>query len=219
MIALIPFFTTLLVCLGTCFFILKRKSLAQAICVQQASRIQHELSKPLTNLLRLNPRATTLRAQRQAADLALDSAIASGYPPAIAAAKAVQVAVILQQTALRTQQLALLMEAQRIRDQGQRDLRGRATALEATHIQAQTFYYRPLAVEPRPKISITPNYETIRFFEIGQQQRFRFAINLLGRSSQVLGFGFNPEQTTECSVTLKGQEEQWNLHILAAKAP
>src|ERR1035437_9398500 len=125
LLALFPLLATLFVCLGAAFYIMKRKALAQAICIQQPTRMQEDLKNPLEKLLQLNPRATLLRARRQAADTNLHSAQASGYPPVIAAAKAQQVAVIVEQTALRGKQLVLLGEAWRIREQNQRDLRHR----------------------------------------------------------------------------------------------
>src|SRR4051812_42740243 len=65
LLALLPLFLTVLIALGAALFIFKKKSLAQAICVQQAARLQSDLSQTLEKLLRLNPRATSLRSQRE----------------------------------------------------------------------------------------------------------------------------------------------------------
>ncbi len=218
LLALAPFLASLCTVVGASLYILKRKSLAQAFCIHQASRLQAELKKPLRKLIRMNARATTLRTQRTAADNALQHALSSGVPYAIAAAQAVQTAVILQQLAFRAQQWALLAEAQRVRFQGQREMRHQVEGLAITSVQSRTFYFRPLAVEPQPISSLTPDYKPIGWFERGQSQEFRFDIDLLAHFPLAKA-GLEFRQTTLCSVTLKQQEDDWQIQILAAKAP
>jgi hypothetical protein len=216
LLALVPFLVTLLTCVAAALYALKRKVLAQSICIQQAAQMQRDLSGPLQKLLHLNAKAASLRAARAKADVAVQTAEASGLVPAIAAAKAVETAVILRQTALRGQQLALLAEAQRIRDQGQRDLRLNAGKIGASHMDSRVYYYRPLAVQPRPPESLTPNYEPVPFFEQAQQHRFRFDVDLLGNFPTYMEL--NTVQATECAVTLERKDEKWDIRILAAKA-
>src|SRR5687767_1869042 len=74
LIALVPLAAALIIALCAGLYFLKRKSLAQAHCVQQAARLQNELKDTLDKLLRLNPKAKALRAQREAADSALKAA-------------------------------------------------------------------------------------------------------------------------------------------------
>jgi len=218
LLAILPLLLTLLVSVGAVFYVLKRKSLAQSICVQQAARMQQDLKLPLKKLLHLNPKATSLRAQRVKADSSLLAATASGYPPAIAAAQAMRTAVIVQQTALGAQQIALLFEAQRLRDQGQRELRRRVAPLAAKAIQSRSFYFRPLAVEPKPPVDLSPNYETVAGFSTFQQHAFYFQVDLLAGFPAVEKLNINAIQPTNCSVTLQEKDDEWKIQILAAKA-
>ena len=208
MVVLLPLILTLTLSLGLAFYVLKRKSLAQALCVSEAARLQENLRRPLRQLIRLNTRATTLRAQRRAADQALTAATLSGIPYAIAVAKAVQTAVIAEQVAFHLRQLALLSQAEGLRAEGRRSLRARAMHMGAQEFTARSFYHRALAVEPLPVDSLTPDYKTVPFFERAQQERFHFQVPLTKEWRQL----------TECSVTLQGESKQWDLRILAAKA-
>lgn len=219
LLILLPFLISLLTCVGALLYILKRKSLTQSICVQQAAQIQKRLIKPLRQLIRMNPQATILRAKRTAADQSLNSALASGVPYAIAAAKAVKVAVVLEQLAFQAKQLALLTQARLIREEGRQEMLQRVRRLAASPVQTPYFYFRALAVEPKPMTSLSPSYETIPLFGLGQQQRFRFTVDLLARFPN---FNFNLDmiQITECSVTLKEKgANTWEVQILTARAP
>ncbi len=221
LLCLAPFAAALFIALCCSFYILKRKSLAQSHCVQQASQLQQELAGTLDQLLRLNPRAKILRTQRAAADRAVKVALASGNPYALAAAKAYWAAVVLQQIALRTQQQALLAQADRQRHFGHRRLRERLRTLRVASLDSRRYYWRALAVEARPPASLTPDYETLPFFQLLQQHRFRFQSDLRPPFAGVntLNKDIALKQTTECSVTLKGKQKQWKVQIVAANAP
>lgn len=204
--------------MSAAFYFMKRKSLAQAHCVQQAAQLQNQLKDTLDKLLRLNPKAKALRAQREAADNALKAALSSANPYAIAAAQAYWAAVVLQQVALKTQQQALLARAENQRQAGHRQLRERLTSLRVTAVDSRQFYWRALAVEAHPPSSLTPDYNPLPMFESMQQHRFRFQVDLRPAFAAVLP-SLNLRQYTECSVTLKGQPNQWKLKIVAANAP
>ena len=218
LIALVPLCAAAVVALCSGLYILKRKSLAQSHCVQQASQTQNELKETLERLLRLNPQAKTLRAKRQAADEGLKAALSSANPYAIAAAQAYWSAVVLQQTALRARQQALLSRAEVQRRSGYRKLRERIRSLSTSATEARRYYWRPLAVEANPPATLTPDYEPIPLFSTLQQQRFKFLIELkppFARSLSSAGI----KQIAECSVTLEEKENKWKLKILAANAP
>ncbi|MGZ3722529.1 MAG: hypothetical protein ACXVA9_06345, partial [Bdellovibrionales bacterium] len=218
LLALFPLIATVFVCLAVAFYVMKRKTLAQAICIQQATRMQEDLKAPLEKLLKLNTRAEILRARRHIADTNLQTAQGSGYPPVIAAAKAQQVAVILEQTALRAQQFALLAEAWRIREQNHRDLRGRIAVFPAFQIHTQAFYLRALAVEPKPASDLSPNYETVPMFTEHQRNQFSYQVDLLDKLHGPLGFKLDTVQKIACSVSLEERGDEWKIRILAAKA-
>ena len=219
LIAIVPLLATLMVCSATALYALKRKSLAQSLCIHQATRTQQDLKSPLDKLIKLNTKATSLRNRRLIADANLISAQATGYPPAILAAKAQQTAVILQQYALRARQLALLADAEGIRVQANRDIRQKIERFPATQIRTESFYFRPLAVEPKPPTDLSPNYETVPAFTTFQQHRFRYQIDLLQGMPSVLAISVNSLQKIECAVSLEEQGDDWNLRILAARAP
>ncbi len=197
---------------------MKRKSLAQAHCVQQASVLQMELKDTLDKLLRLNPKSKSLRAQRDMADKALQRAVASANPYAMAAAKAYWMAVVVQQLALRSKQQALLARADQQRHYGHRQLRDRLRSLGVSKVASRKYYWRALAVEASPPASLTPNYEPLPVFSYMQQHRFRFEVDLRPKFASVLR-GMDLRQTTECSVSLKGEHRKWELQIVAANAP
>lgn len=217
LICLAPLAAALIVGLCCSFYFLKRKALAQAHCVQQASVLQTELKGTLDKLLRLNPRAKALRAQREAADSALKAALSSANPYAIAAAQAYWAAVVLQQLALRTQQQALLSQATQQRHSGHRQLRERLQLMRVSGVDSRKYYWRALAVEARPPASLTPDYDPLPMFETFQQHRFRFQVDLRPPFARILP-SLNLRQIAECSVTLKGREKQWKLQVVAASA-
>lgn len=210
-----PLLITLIVCIGGAFYMMKRQSLAQAHCVQQAVRMQDRLRTVLEKLLNLNRQASALRVRRAQADQALASAVSSGNPYAIAAAKAVQLAVILQQTAHRARQEKLLAEAAAERRAGVRELHTQLRTLKTGPIDSRSYYWRALAVEAKPASSISPDFEPVPGFTIFQQHRFKFRIGLLPPFS--IGEVFpNVFLKTECSASLSGKENSWNVEILAA---
>lgn len=216
-LVLLPLLLALALSLGAAFLVLQRKSLAQAVCVQEATRLQTNLRPILRKLLAMNPEAGRLRIKRLAADRALKAAVSSGYPPAIAVAEAAEAAAIAAQTALHARQEILLAQADGLRADGQTRLRWRAARLGAWNVSARTFFPRALAVEPRPLGSLSPDYVPVMNFTRHQQQRYRFEVDLLkdwpGPRLDVEG-----RQASECSVSLKQGDTQWEIRILAAKA-
>ena len=207
---MLPLALTLVASVVYGYMVLRKKSLAQSHCVQQASLLQRDLKANLESLLKLNPRARALRRQREVADRALKAAIQSKVPAAIAAATAAWTAVYLQQVELRGQQEQLLRQAEIRREVGQRQLREKIYPLRARNMIAKKMYWRSLAVEAVPPTSLTPDYVPLPAFPNLQQQKYRFDVPLdpLGKIVQ----------KTECSVSITGKEKAWKVQILAANA-
>jgi hypothetical protein len=201
---------TLVASLAYGYVALRKKSLAQAHCVQQASLLQTELKSTLEALLKLNKRAKALRRRREIADKALDAAVKSKIPQAVAAAGAAWTAVYLQQVELRGEQERLLRTAGVQRETGERQLRQKISALRARNLIAKKSYWRALAVEAVPPDSLTPDYVPLPAFERLQQQKYRFDVALDPYGKIV--------QATECSVSITGKENAWKVQILAANA-
>ena len=219
LVALIPLLMAAVTGVGLTYFVLKRKSLAQSLCVSQAARTQRELKVPLEKLLRLNPRAATLRAKRLQAELRLQQALSTGNPAVIAAARTALQVVILEQSAFHGRQLALLAEAVRIRTRAGRELRSRTAKIPALRILSMHSAPNGLAVKAQPAGSPSPDYYPVANFASAQQHRFRFAINVLNRFPFLNKFAGNGNQQTECSVTLSQEKGKWGIQILMAKAP
>lgn len=218
-LAAIPLLLTVLFATGLALYALKRKSLAQSICVQQASILQNNLKGPLLKLLKMNTQAKILRARRTVAEARLVQALASGHPAVIAAAKLARDVVVLEQTAFHSKQLALLNEAQRLRAHDQRELRRRVSLFPAAGVSTPASFPLALAVEPVPATSPSPDYVPVPGFEYAQQQSFEFSINVAADFPFVRDFVASGWQTSRCSVTLSERSGQWALKILAAKAP
>ncbi len=155
LLALAPLVCALFVAVGTGLYMLKRKALAQAHCVQQASALQNKLRETLDRLLALNSQARSLRAQRSAADQALKAALASLNPIAIASAQAYWNAVVLQQIALRARQQNLLSTADAQRVSAHREMSERVRSLGVTRVSSKRVFPRALAVVPEPALSLT----------------------------------------------------------------
>jgi hypothetical protein len=217
LLALTPFLFALLSGLGVALFALKKKSLAQSLCVRAGLRMQTELGQSLTALLKANTKATRLRRRREIADRNLRTALASGLPQAITLAKAAQTAIILEQLQFRAWQNQRLAEASESRLRHARDLRSDVRSLGVKSLRSDHFYFRSLAVRPSPASSLTPNYVPTPGFADLQRHQFQFALNLAPDLPLPLPAS-RFQQITECSVTLKEESQQWKPLILAASA-
>lgn len=210
LLTIVPLLFAVLVSVATAMQVLKRKSLAQSHCIFEAVQIQNRLREILTQLLKLNPRAKVLRARRAKADRAVRIAESSKHPAAIAITRAAQMAVILEQLALKAEQNQLLTEAQLRRDRGFRQLKARLNPTQHSKLATTPRFPRGLAVVPKPPASLSPDYEPVPRFTYFQQQNFSFNTDLYPDSGWV--------QPTECSVSLQSSEDQWKIRILAANA-
>lgn len=231
LISMIPLVMTVIFGVSLTYYVLKRKSLAQSICVNQASQLQYELKSSLEKLLRMNTRAKILRARRLIADVRLANAITSAYPPAIALAKALREEVIMEQHEFHAEQLVLLAQAQITRSRYQVDLHPRVAHFPAWAVHTPTPYIRALAVDPVPENSDSPDYVPVQNFELFQQQAFSYTLNILAgfpfltelnslrKLSSIQEFTARTNQTTQCSVTLTQRSSEWSIQILAARAP
>lgn len=219
LIALVPLIATLVLCVTIALLVIKKKALAEAYCVRAGFRVQVNLRNTLDRLLKMNKAASRLRARRLAADRKLMSAMATGNPPAIAAAKAVRTAVILEQTAFRMKQEALLSEAKIERERAGRELALDTRVLRASGLDSRGFYNRALAVKAVPPASLTPDFVPVPGFKFLQKHRFQFAVDLapqLSRASTGLEEALPKlKQTTKCAVTLTGKENAWTVQMIA----
>lgn len=213
-LVLIPLILTIFVSLSAALFVLKRKSLAQSFCVQEVTRLQNELADLLTNLVKLNPKAKSLRRQREIANHAVQKALLTGVPAWIAAAKANQAAVIMAQLALQAQQQKLLLESQHARERSHRELEQRIRRLRASALHARAFYPLGLAVQPIPAGSISPDYMEAQPFGYLQQHHFQFMMALTFWNLPATSV----QQRTECSASLIKKEKKWTVALMPTPA-
>lgn len=214
---MVPALLTAAVALAVAFQMLKRKSTSQSVCILNAVQLQNALKSPLEKLLALNRRARILRAKREAAERGLKLALLSKNPPAIAAAKALQTAVTLQQTELSLAQHRWLAEAERLRQQQTRQSREIALRKGLGPAGTRRFFPLALAVRSRPASSLSPDYTPVPGFALRQQQRFSYFTDLAPeffRERLRLPF----RQKTECSATLAEKGDLWTVRILAGNA-
>lgn len=214
LIALLPLLLTVLAAIAFAYYALARKSSAQAVCVREVVQMEHELGQLLGQLLRMNERAASLRAERLKADLALQSALASGYGPAIAAAKAAQLAVIVAQQEFHAAQLALLEQAETVRLSHVRGIQSGARRLGVPDVDSEPSFERALAVRPEPPLSLSPDYVPVEDFQQRQKHRFRFDVAFLPATFDHLQ---TFHQTTTCVASLQGEDFKWDTKILRAR--
>lgn len=213
LVALIPFLLILMTVIAAGQLAMKRKLTAQALCVGEGLRLQSSLRSTLKELMKLNPQARTLRMERVAAERAVYSALATGNAPGLAAARAALAAVQAAQSALALRQQSLFARGRWLRLQSQNKLKVQLRTLRVENFKSEEFYPRALAVEPKPPASQTPDYIPVVGFPRAQNHRFSFTVELGG----VL-LPLRWRQPAKCEVTLKGEENQWQLKILAANA-
>lgn len=213
LIALVPLCLTLASALGFAFKALSRKSSAQALCVRQVVQLQTELGQNLRKLLRLNPRAKSLRQARTRAELKLKIALLSGNGPAIAAAKAEVLAVQLAQVELHLEQDAILTLAQEARSRAPRELQLELKSLRPAKFSSQQLSLLALAVKPIPLASPSPDYVLVENFEVRQLHAFSFSIAL-----QPHYWPVTVSQVTRCAASLQQKGTQWTAKILVASA-
>lgn len=212
--SLIPLLIGVMTTVAVLQFALRKKLAAQALCVSHGLSLQAALRENLVQLLRLNPQAERLRAQKSKALQALKVAIATANGPAMAAARAALTAIHLQQVALAARQQALLAQARLDRIHAKARLAASVRPMNVKNFSAQEYYVRPLAVDPTPPGDLAPSYKPVAAFSNKQKQKFSFDISMtpgIWRGDWT--------QETSCEITLNGKESSWHLQIAAGSAP
>lgn len=215
LVSMVPLLMGLTLSVATALTMLRKKSLAQSLCVYHGLKMQDQLGDALTRLLKMNPEAQRLRRQRDQAEIRAMNARASGVPVAIAAAEAQRAAVIMQQIAFHQRQRLILSEAQSIRRQAQTQLSKDLRRPYFGSLNSQSYYHEALAVETQPKTSLSPDYVLVNPFSYLQQQKYEYTVNLNPPFLNILA-GRNLKQKTRCSVSLENKEGKWSARILMA---
>jgi hypothetical protein len=159
----------------------------------------------------MNPNAKRLRIQRAHADADLAAAMASGYPPAIAAAETYQQMVIGLQMAFAAEQRAVFVQAGFEREHSRarfQSTRGTSGIFEPESSSGN----ETLAMRPDPPHSPSPDYLPEETFTESQSQTYSYKLDLFQRLPSWLHSYAKDKQrwsVQKCAATLKNKEDNW----------
>ena len=217
LLTLLPLLLTLTIGLGGTLYILKKKSLAQSLCLRAGIQLQHELRRNLAALIDLNPKAKRLEVRRLRAQKAFRAAIISGNPSLIAVAKANKTAVLLEQMQLRAQQAHLLVDSQRARAVHKKQLHQDLQMIAARDLKT-LHASQGIAVFATSARAITPEYQPKPDFTRSQLEQHEFRVDLSPPFRWPVEIP-SLSQTTKCSVSIEGGHNQWHIKIIEANVP
>ena len=183
------------------------------LCLQTHLRLQKNLRENLKALLALNPKAATLRRQREMAEANLKLALASGQPPWVAQATAQKNYVIGKQMALRAQQMRILAEARRLRLHATIELKQQMQDLATSSQNLFGSFEKSLAVVAEPITSLTPDYRPTADFSYQQSQSTTVQISFPKRMPAWIDQKVF-HRTIVCGASLKKDGPLWSLAIL-----
>lgn len=184
---------------------------------------QKQVAALLQQLLDLNPKAKDLREKRRLAEEALDAAMSSGQPYAIAVAQAGKTLVIGMQTVLDLQQRQLIGNSNRLLYQGhssmqqqlrqtiKKDLASLKPFIKSS-FELKSNSPPQLAVRP-DKPDLAPVYNTYPDIEERQAlaHQWQYSLDVAGFLETFL----HGKQSFEknCAVTVAKQGKKWNAKI------
>jgi len=189
------------------------------VCRAEQMQVQNKVGRNLGKLLKLNPKALKLRLEQARAEKALQAAIESGYPPAIAAAEAYLLSVQMRRQALDVRQRALI-------DTANIWLASSGTSLQRSLAQEWRLHNNPLTAwwsgTLLPKESLVPQlavkadfpevaplYLTVTDFENAQAWKQTWQLKV-STSSWVRKFlSFNGSFDRTCTTSLYQEGEEW----------
>jgi hypothetical protein len=222
LIIYLPVVVAVLACLSILLSTIYQKTGADRICKSEALRLQKQLGTLLTDLIKLNKVAKHPRLDRAAADHGVDVAEASGEPPLIEAALAVQQAVIEAQIIFSAKQNAILEAAKTLRVKSATALANSQTRFGILKSTLDPNGSTGLAVAPTPVMSLTPDYVPTTDFYERQSSTFRYSQNILltlptWLQTFSLGKVRLDNLLAQCSATLTEREDKWAPVLKMAK--
>lgn len=219
LIAVLPLLMSVFFFAAQLFQTLKLHMATHHRCRTTLLAAQDQLSDLLTRLLDMNSEATLLQNLETAAQRALAAALATGYAPAIAAARVQLTAIHIRQEGFHFVQNVHLLQARGIAHR-QPSLVGASPEFQRTSLHTRKFPDPDgLAVEPQPPGSRSPRYEPVADFKQAQA---------LGLSWQVPLDRMVPEwlapwwQTQfylpgQCAATIIPEGRRWAAALTRAK--
>lgn len=213
LMAMLPFLLTVLLA-GSLFAThLKDWNQQHHFCHQQLLEHQNRLRSHLVKLLRLNPKARSLRLQEKAARIALRAALASRHPAAISAAQLNLQRIHKKQGLLDQQQKLILTwaksEALKFKTQIRLQLQKQKPQF---HSSPQTPSY-PLAVRALPPMGLAPEYIPVADFAQHQSLGLEFEWHPGNPNSALPEF----IGKIECGSTIRKEAQKWYTHLNAVR--
>lgn len=219
LLTLLPLLLTVLMVYASAAFALRHHTLTTSQCRYVVWQAQTKMAGLLEALLKLNPRAASLRQQRRFAELKVRIARRTGYPAAIAAAEARRLIVIQRQLALRLQQHGLLEQARTIRSQViyqyQHKVKSQAQ-VQNVFMQSES---ETLAVQAEPALDLSPSYKPTNNFSQEQQISVFWQGDLFSHMpSWLLSKSISSgEIKNSCGATLQKKGALWQPTLAGAK--
>lgn len=192
LLALLPLLIASTALGAAVFLVLKAHAGALHDCRLGLLDVENTRLSRLRELMGLNGQASRLRRKRAAAELKFKAAAASGFPPAVAVAKANLEAVRARQMLLRQHQKSLLARARIETESRLARLRtkigSRLAAGSAADIRP-SIQWNPLSVQRQPANDLTPDFSPSARFEERQAIRVSWGFRPAKLLPNWLGFG------------------------------
>jgi hypothetical protein len=187
-------------------------------CRSSLLEVQRKMKSTLEELLKLNPKATKLRKEKQVAEKALKS---SAGTPAMAAAVAYYNSVVVRQLELRSRQQWLLRNAETFSQDELLKLRrligNQKTVVQRKGVRSLSLpITHSLAVHAEPAFSLSPSYEPSWDMPIRQkiEASWSFSLSQLlhGELIRLLDLKFQ-RFDFKCGATLKRDGLSWKVSL------
>ncbi len=218
-LSLLPLILAAGIALFFAFDLLKSDLAILNVCRAKALAVQNKAGRNLTKLLKLNPRAVSLRAEEARAEKILVSAVESGNPGAIAAAEAYLLSVKMRRQDLHIRQRALIDTADAWLAAGGTELprelqrewlqhhRGLSSWLESRFQTGRTSLAKLAVMADLPEVA--PVYLLRPDFVEAQawKQTWSFRLTTIGWARRYLNFNGGFERS--CTVSLYVDGEEW----------
>ena len=198
---------------------LRHHNLATASCRRAVWLAQVDMSKALTQLLKLNPEARRLRLQRKIAEAELNAARTLLQVELIPALEAQRAFIIAQQLRLRQQQKFLLLQAGYKRAAAKQNFLHLRNAMPMQQVVSRSLT-PDLAVNFVPPFDLSPDAVLKTNFSQAQKLTLRWQTQFLAQAPWELMQILNIKPQTfygRCAATLEQEGTKWRPQLVADK--
>ncbi|MGE3386977.1 MAG: hypothetical protein AB7K41_09645 [Bdellovibrionales bacterium] len=219
MLLLVPVALFLMSGLGLLALSLRNANIAKASCRRAVWLAQVDMSKAMTELIRLNPEARRLRRQRRLIEYEIKAAIVLLQPELVLALRAQLALVTIEQLRLRQNQERLLFQARSARAAASTNFIERTRLIHVSHISPVSST-SGLAVRFSPPSELTPDAIPLPQFSEQQKLSLRWQAQLLNKAPLELLKLMkieNPILRGQCTATLRTEKTKWQPQLVADK--